>query len=130
MAPAEAGMVQVEVVFSPGPRQIWCRQLTLPPGSTVADALQASALLATHPQASGCGLARWGRPCAADAPLREGDRVEVLRNLKADPKESRRLRYRGQPARRRLAGAAAPQPALERTEPPEAAAAISGSRSR
>lgn len=105
MAPAETTAVRVEVCFSPAPRTVWSRALVLPAGSTAADALRASGLLQQYPQSSGCMLARWGRACEATVILRDGDRLEVLRPLKADPKESRRLRYRGQPARTRTAAA-------------------------
>jgi putative ubiquitin-RnfH superfamily antitoxin RatB of RatAB toxin-antitoxin module len=103
IAPAHA-MVRVQVLFSPWPREVWCRDVALPAGSTVGDAVAASGLLLDHPTAAGCATACWGRAVLADAVLRDGDRIEVLRPLKADPKESRRLRYRGQPARRRMAG--------------------------
>jgi putative ubiquitin-RnfH superfamily antitoxin RatB of RatAB toxin-antitoxin module len=33
---------------------------------------------------------------SADSTLRDRDRVELLRPLAVDPKEARRLRYRGQ----------------------------------
>lgn len=113
MAPADPAVVRAEILFSPGPRQVWCRGVALPAGSSVGEALAASGLLQAHPQAAACALSCWGRACAADAVLRDGDRIEVLRELKADPKESRRLRYRGQPARRRGTGSRSPdkQPA-------------------
>jgi uncharacterized protein len=61
--------------------------LRLPAGSRVHDALQA------------CGLAAeavgiFGRKVAFDARLGDGDRVEVYRALKLDPKEARRRRAR------------------------------------
>jgi len=34
----------------------------------------------------------WGRTVALDAPLAEGDRVEIYRPLRMDPKEARRRR--------------------------------------
>jgi putative ubiquitin-RnfH superfamily antitoxin RatB of RatAB toxin-antitoxin module len=36
----------------------------------------------------------WGRVVGAETRLRQGDRVELYRPLKVDPKEARRLRYR------------------------------------
>jgi len=36
----------------------------------------------------------WGKLREPGDPLREGDRVEVYRPLKVDPKEARRQRYR------------------------------------
>ena len=56
--------------------------------ATVADAAAASGL----PLQGIDGYAVYGVRAAADAPLREGDRVELLRPLELDPKEARRRR--------------------------------------
>jgi uncharacterized protein len=105
MASVEAGsLIAVEVHHSPAPREVQIVKLSLPQGSTVADALRAS----------GVGLAEdlsvgvWGRLAPLDTALREADRVEVCRGLLVDPKEARRLRYRGQPAKKK------PGPAVRR----------------
>jgi putative ubiquitin-RnfH superfamily antitoxin RatB of RatAB toxin-antitoxin module len=102
MVSAEAGVVVVEVAYSPAPRRVDVVALTLPAGSTVQEAVVASGLLARHtlPAQPAPGLAVWGRPVTAETPLRMHDRVELLRPLQVDPKEARRLRYRGQPSRR------------------------------
>ena len=42
-------------------------------------------------------LGIWGRACVPGTVLREGDRLEIYRPLKVDPKEARRQRYRQQP---------------------------------
>lgn len=116
MAPAEAAALVVEVAFSPGPRMVDLVVLTLPAGSTVQDAVLASGLLERHaaPLQPPPGLAVWGRPVTAATPLRAHDRVELLRPLQVDPKEARRLRYRGQAERRAgragRAGRADPEP--------------------
>src|SRR5215212_8441867 len=70
--------------------------IELPAGATLIDALGASGVLERHP---GIDLARqavgiWGRVCALDTPLKEGDRVEIYRPLQVDPKEARRRRQR------------------------------------
>jgi uncharacterized protein len=98
---AEAGgssiPMRVEVAYSPVPREVELVALTLPSGSTLAQALRASGLLERHqlaPEALRCGV--WGRVQSLDHPLREGDRVEVYRPLTVDPKEARRLRYKRQ----------------------------------
>jgi uncharacterized protein len=93
MDPAEA--LRVEVVYCPGPGHIDQTALSLAPGSTVADALRASGVLARHgldPAAVDLGV--WCRLATPDAPLRDRDRVEVYRPLLVDPKEARRLRYK------------------------------------
>jgi len=100
-APQAGSTVSVLLVFSPGPRQVLQLQLKLPPGSTVRQALQASgwldqveglSLAALASGAITCGV--WGRRAAAGQALRDGDRLELYRGLRVDPKEARRLRYR------------------------------------
>lgn len=101
-ARAEPPLLRVEVAYAPQPRQVDCVALTLAAGSTVADALRDSGLLARHGLADtrGLGLAVWGRAVEPTTPLRDRDRVELLRPLLVDPKEARRLRYRSQGERR------------------------------
>lgn len=94
--------LNVEVAWSPGPRQMQLRALVLPAGSTVQDALMACNLRPANEsdgiEALGAvddaHLGIWGRKAALDALLREGDRVECYRALNVDPKEARRVRYR------------------------------------
>ena len=103
MAPAEApALLRVEVAFAPAPRRVDCVMLQLPTGSTVAEAVQASGMLQRHglPGLDGLALAVWGRGVDGQTALRDRDRVELLRPLQVDPKESRRQRYRSQAERR------------------------------
>lgn len=64
--------------------------LELPAGSTVADAIAASGLRDELPAALDTGI--HGKRCAPEELLRDGDRVEIYRELIFDPKESRRRR--------------------------------------
>ena len=107
LAETHAAWISVLVCYSPAPRQIEQVRLTLPAGSTVRDAVQASELAARlGDQTLDVGL--WGRRVGPDAVLQADDRVELYRALTVDPKEARRLRYRTQkPPRRRLIGPAA-----------------------
>ena len=98
--------LQVEVAAGLPERQLVIA-LTLPEGATVADALAAAALPSRLPDLE-LDLERigiFGRVCRADRLLVDGDRVEVYRPLKADPKEVRRqlaeLERTGKPARKR-----------------------------
>jgi len=86
MGPVE-GLIRVEVLHSPGPREVVSVSLVLPGSATVAQAL-AEAGLASHTGRIGI----WGRLVEVSTPLCDGDRVEVYRPLAADPKEARRLR--------------------------------------
>ena len=83
--------IRVVVARSAAPRQTELRELSVPAGATVADALR---LAGFDPAGQQLGI--WGRLCDAHTLLREGDRVEIYRPLTVDPKEARRLRYRSQ----------------------------------
>jgi putative ubiquitin-RnfH superfamily antitoxin RatB of RatAB toxin-antitoxin module len=89
-------MLHVSVVYAePGLRIV--RELDVAAGATVADALRASAIAAAAGLVA-VDLTRigiFGKAVAADTLLREGDRVEILRPLKIDPKEARRRRATG-----------------------------------
>lgn len=96
MAPAES-RIHVEVVYCAAPGHADLVQLHLPPGTTLADALQASGLLQRHAlETDGLSAGVWGRVHALDGVLRDRDRVEIYRPLQVDPKEARRQRYRHQ----------------------------------
>lgn len=82
--------IRVVVAHSPGPGQVLTSAVELAPGATVRDALRLAGM--NTDEALSVGI--WGRVCTPDAPLREGDRVEVYRPLTVDPKEARRLRYK------------------------------------
>ncbi|MDH0866424.1 RnfH family protein [Mitsuaria sp. GD03876] len=89
MVPAE---LSIELVWSPAPGELRERQLTLPAGATLRDALVASTWFEPDRlEALKAGI--WGRMQPLDTPLRERDRVEVYRPLTVDPKEARRQRY-------------------------------------
>jgi putative ubiquitin-RnfH superfamily antitoxin RatB of RatAB toxin-antitoxin module len=71
-------------------------QLDVDAGTTIAEAIAASGVLARFPEID---LARnklglFGKLKPADTVLRDGDRVEIYRPLQADPMESRRRRAR------------------------------------
>ncbi|KQV85523.1 RnfH family protein [Rhizobacter sp. Root1221] len=100
MAPAE---LRVEVVWGPAPHDVRRVALVLPAGSTAAQALAASGLLAEFPGLADAALGVWGRSCEPGHVLRDADRVEVYRGLTVDPKEARRLRH-GQKGRQRPKG--------------------------
>ena len=85
--------LSVEVVYAlPGGEE--AVSLKVPAGATALDALRASGLLERHPEID---LARqkigiYGKVVSRQAPLRDGDRVEVYRPLLVEAKEARRRR--------------------------------------
>lgn len=99
--PVPAADVSVEVVYAPGPREVVALALTLPIGSTVGDAIHASGLLQRCPelQADALAVGIWGAATTPVQVLCAGDRVEIYRPLKVDPKTARRERFRQQGAR-------------------------------
>lgn len=93
MAPAEDS-IRVEVAYCPAPGVADVVALTLPAGTTLAQALDASGLRQRHGlPAEGLRLGIWGKLKEPGQVLRERDRVEVYRALQVDPKEARRQRY-------------------------------------
>ena len=85
--PAAGDGLAVEVIEA-WPHEFRSRRLQLKRGATVADALQAAGIAADAYPA----MAVFGERVALDHALAEGDRVELLRPLQADPKDARRRR--------------------------------------
>jgi len=80
--------VKVEVVRA-WPRRFESAWLELPVGATVAQALAASGWQ-DDPETVACAV--FGVRATGETELHEGDRVELLRPLVADPKDARRRR--------------------------------------
>lgn len=93
--------VSVTIVWSPAARQTTQVQLHLPEACTAAQAVRLSGLLngLSDIDIDALSLAVWGRKAAADQFLRDGDRLELLRPLKVDPKVARRERFSKQGAK-------------------------------
>jgi putative ubiquitin-RnfH superfamily antitoxin RatB of RatAB toxin-antitoxin module len=85
--------IEVELVQA-WPDHCESRRLRLPDGASVADALKCAEEVgfAAAAQAAPGMLAVFGRLVAPTTRLRDGDRIELLRPLLADPKERRRVR--------------------------------------
>lgn len=93
-------LLQVTVAVCAGPRNVSECHLQLPEGATVADALTAcGASLPSMHERSAAAAGLWGRVVDQDCPLAHGDRVEIYRTLKVDPKVARRERFTSQGAR-------------------------------
>lgn len=94
--------LKVSLVYSPAPRQVREWALELAGGATVAQALAASGVLSEFPELQGVRpvLGIWGRKTTPGHVLLEGDRVEIYRGLRVDPKVARRERFNRQGAKR------------------------------
>ena len=80
------------VVFALPERQ-WAWRVELGDGDSVAEALRrarAEAGGVDVPWDADVGI--FGEPCSRDAVPQDGDRIEIYRPLRSDPKESRRAR--------------------------------------
>lgn len=96
--------MRITVVHCLAPRQVNEYELELPEGATAGQALQACGLCqgagnSLQEKADGWLIGIWSRRCTVDTPLQDGDRLEVYRPLRVDPKVARRERFKGQGAR-------------------------------
>lgn len=95
------GRISVDLAWSPAPREMRRVALSLPAGASIADALRATGWDALAQAAgsdaalasAGLSAAVWSRARPLATPLRDGDRVELLRVLTIAPMEARRARY-------------------------------------
>lgn len=89
----EPSLLRVTVVYA-APSGYWALPVALENGAKVADALAKVGSEACFREAwpGIAGLAIFGRAVGEDAPLHDGDRIELLRPLLADPKQARRER--------------------------------------
>lgn len=89
----DVSWITVSVVHAE-PERVFTAELSLPRGATVAEAIEGSGI-----REAGTGieiredrLGIFGRKASFDTVLHEGDRVEIYRPLRTDPKEARRRR--------------------------------------
>lgn len=89
------------VLYSPAMREVHEWRVALAAGSTVLQALQACGLKAAFPDLdlNSAVVGVWGHKARLQQVVREGDRVEIYRPLKVDPKLARRERFRRQGVR-------------------------------
>ena len=101
-----AETLNITVCFSPAPRVVCEVVLQMPAGSTLQQAIAQAVQQAPWPQSwteQKCltlSPSLWGRKAGWNAALQEGDRVELCRDLRVDPKVARRERFSKQGARR------------------------------
>ncbi len=87
--------LRVQVVYAL-PARCWTFAVVLAEGANVADALAEARLAANLPgvDVDPARLAVFGKTATLATRLHDGDRVEILRPLVADPKQARRQRAR------------------------------------
>ena len=88
---ASDSKIKVEVVYAL-PQKQTLLALEVAVGTTVIEAVRASGILESYPEIdiANSKLGIFGRMAKADEVLQPGERVEIYRPLKADPKEVRR----------------------------------------
>jgi len=86
-------MLSIEVCYALPDRQTLIA-ITLPEGATIRDALDASGVLARHPEIdlAHAKTGIFGKLAPLDALLADRDRVEIYRPLIVDPKVARQRR--------------------------------------
>lgn len=92
MSEAPPTTIRVEVVYADAQKQI-VRSAEVTADATVEQAIRASAIREALPTGFvPASIGIFGRVVASDSPLRDGDRIELYRPLKIDPKQARRRR--------------------------------------
>ncbi len=99
-------MIQVTLCWSLGPRHVHEQSLQVPQGCTVKTALDLATAQwrSNQPPADPSTLSSlefqqpgiWGRKVPWTQSVQEGDRIELYRPLKVDPKVARRQRFKRQ----------------------------------
>ena len=95
-------MIEVEAACATPSRQV-LKRVSVPLGTTIREVVEVSGLKAEFPELAldELELGVFGRRMDPETAAGPGDRVEVYRPLRADPRESRRARARAQSRRRR-----------------------------
>jgi len=94
-------LLRIEMVYAE-PARVWRQHLQLPAGSTVADALAAfdASCFPEQCRPDADALAVYGQAVKASDGLYDFDRIELLRPLIRDPKDTRRLRAAANPLKK------------------------------
>ena len=85
--------MKVSVVFALPDRQI-VLDLDVSAGITVAGALAQSRIYSIAPEAEQAVVGIYGNVATRDTAVQPGDRIEIYRPLKEEPKDARRRRVR------------------------------------
>lgn len=86
-------MIKIELIYATE-KYAETIMLSLDYGTTISTAIEKSGIIKKHPEIvmgeNKVGI--YSKLCDLDTVLEDGDRVEIYRPLKADPKEARRSR--------------------------------------
>jgi len=79
--------MNVGVCYAEAERQLWMR-LEVPDGSNIEKVIELSGILEQYPEIdlSNQKVGIFGKVAKLDAEVKEGDRVEIYRQITADPK--------------------------------------------
>lgn len=79
--------MKVGIAYGLAKRQVWLT-VEVPEGATIAEAIERSGILGQFPEIDlgSQKVGVFGKVSALDTKLEDGDRVEIYRPLKADPK--------------------------------------------
>ncbi|MDD2864077.1 MAG: RnfH family protein [Methylococcaceae bacterium] len=85
--------MNIGVCYAEAERQLWVR-LEVPDESTIQEAIELSGVLKQYPQIdlTTQKVGVYGKLAKLDAPIREGDRIEIYRKITADPQQVQRRR--------------------------------------
>ncbi len=86
--------MNIDIYYSPAERKLECLSVDAPSGTLLGKALPANLAKAVLLQGLTCAV--WGRVVGLDYPLQQGDRVELVRELRVDPMTARRERFNKQ----------------------------------
>ncbi len=86
-----ADKVTIEVVLAIAERQV-LREVAVPAGATVAEAIARSGIADEFPEleVESLTVGIWGKVVDRSKPVQVGDRIEVYRPLPIDPRDARR----------------------------------------
>ena len=85
--------MNIGVCYAEVDRQLWMR-IEVPDSSTIADTITLSGVLKLYPEINldNQKVGIFGKIAALDTPVKEGDRVEIYRQITVDPQTVQRRR--------------------------------------
>ncbi len=85
--------MNVGVCYAEADRQLWMR-LEVPDSSTIEETINLSGVLTLYPEINLASqkVGIFGKIAALDTPVKDGDRVEIYRQITADPQTVQRRR--------------------------------------